>query len=377
MDFDQNSANQLGSDGCLDFNHPANAGLPDIWCEGCALTELYNRSFSSMSRADFWVAAANAVIRHTSIRSALELPFRWGRVDSDNCPQSSERLPEPTGCTAIEETFLDRMGVSWTDAVALMGAHTLGSGHEEFSGHEGTWVDSVRESLVFDKRFYEEVVRRNWVPRQTDSAGVNWTWGGNGRNVMMLNTDICLRFDIPDGNEQSCCTDDANRNGCPREINDVCTSSENARPEAFEAFESFLANNNNNDPFYEAYSVAWQKATENGYDSLRELQDTCGPPGPTPSPVVRPPVQAPSPVVRPPTSDDDNNSCVTSTMYEDINRNIESMANAIRNNDDRSHFLGGVVRLAAVSYIFILSFFYHSTLILYLTVHLSTSSFHH
>ncbi len=172
------------------------------------MTNLYNEAYASfMSKADFWVASANAVVEVTSRngRHPFVLPFKWGRKDRDTCPESSARLPEPHGCSEVERTFIPRMGLTWTDAVALMGAHTLGKGHEEFSGHEGTWVRDTDQSVVFDRQYYTETTRRAWRPRSTP-VGTNWIWGGDDRNVLMLNTDICLRFDIPDGDNQTCCT---------------------------------------------------------------------------------------------------------------------------------------------------------------------------
>lgn len=287
MDFDQNQEGdaKLGSDGCLDFSNDANSGLPDIWCpnhDDCPLTGLYDTSYASfMSRADFWVAAANAVVQETSVNNSLRLPFRYGRSDRDVCPDSSERLPEASGCTEVEDTFITRMGVSWTDAVALMGAHTLGRGDEAFSGHAGTWVQSEDEALIFDKGFYEEAVRRAWRPRtNNNNIETDWTWGGRDRGTMMLNTDICLRFDIPDGNNQNCCTNASNGDRCRVRGEELpaCDSSAGVRPEAFSAFEAFrTGRGNDNTAFYAAFSDAWQKATENGYEdeSLRELADTC------------------------------------------------------------------------------------------------------
>ena len=184
MDFDINADDQLGSDGCLDFTNGANVGLPDLWCDdatACPFKALYDEAYASiMSRADFWVAAANAVIFNSSpLRNnspQLDLPFRWGRVDSDDCPNSSSRIPEPGGCNDVEDAFITRMGLTWTDAVALLGAHTLGRGDLNFSGHAGTWVQDDERSTVFDNNFYRELLTRSWVPRETNVADDNWTW---------------------------------------------------------------------------------------------------------------------------------------------------------------------------------------------------------
>ena len=135
LDYNVNAtADAYGPDGCIDFASPENAGLDQIWCDECDLTAVWEASYSHISRADFWVAAANAVIRHTSSDGLdLKNSFVWGRIDRDVCPNSAERLPAATNCAEVEEVFLDRLGLSYTDAVALIGAHTLGRGDADVS----------------------------------------------------------------------------------------------------------------------------------------------------------------------------------------------------------------------------------------------------
>ena len=133
MDFDPRSVESMGPDGCFDLDHPNNAGLETVWCEDCDLTLLHARRYAHVSRADFWIASANAVMYRTSLDNALDLreTFRWGRRDRDNCGGSGARLPTPARCSEVEEVFLDRMGLSWRETVALLGAHTLGRGERE------------------------------------------------------------------------------------------------------------------------------------------------------------------------------------------------------------------------------------------------------
>ena len=250
MDYDHNDpSDPMGPDGCYDPNHPSNAGLDTIWCTECKLRELYRDKYPHLSRADFWIAAANAVIRQTSISNSLDLreTFVWGRKDLSVCRGSGLRLPQSTGCDEVEDVFLERMGLTWTDAVALLGAHTLGRGDRrvrhlinvtmlllasmkafdryscpffQFSGHEGSWSSSANEAQVsfniahgefyttctkicayghqslelfpikvFDKKYYEAFFTETWRPRNMGEDNQDWTTG-NGDTRMMLNTDV-------------------------------------------------------------------------------------------------------------------------------------------------------------------------------------------
>jgi hypothetical protein len=140
MDYDAtNVEDPMGSDGCIDWSSLSNAGLNSIWHEGSELYLLWRNRYNDISWADFWIMTANSVIFKTSEEDAnggkLDLvdTFLWGRDDRSSCMSSSERLPITTGCGQVEGVFLERMGLTWKDAVALMGAHTLGRGHEMVS----------------------------------------------------------------------------------------------------------------------------------------------------------------------------------------------------------------------------------------------------
>lgn len=134
MDFDaSNNRKPFGSDGCMIFDSPMNVGLSSIWCDTCLLKQLYDSKYSDLSRADFWVASANAVIYLTSVNNSLDLrnTYYWGRTTLDSCPGADTRLPTTGGCQDVEGVFLERMGLTWKDAVALLGAHTLGRGNKD------------------------------------------------------------------------------------------------------------------------------------------------------------------------------------------------------------------------------------------------------
>jgi len=279
MDYDRNnSTHKFGPDGCFDFSHSANAGLPqDVWCDSCHLKNLYTTKYPTLSRADFWIASANAVIRQSSVNNELDLrdTFEWGRVDRDSCPGSALRLPTPKGCSQTEGVFISRMGLTWSDAVALLGAHTLGGGNIRFSGHQGSWSPNSVEAQVFDKNYYEEVLMNPWRPRNLGTKTEDWTTG-NGVDRVMLNTDLCLVMDIEENmpccSSNSCTDSGAGLSKCPR------LPDNHPRSEAFDAFEEYLGGafpNENQEPFYNAFREAWRKATKVGQQNLFPLSDNC------------------------------------------------------------------------------------------------------
>ena len=148
MDYDQDDEDPMGMDGCLDWLSPMNAGLNSIWNFYTPLYRLYEEKYSDISRPDFWVIAANAVILLTSVDNALDLQntFYWGRRERDECDGSASRLPSTQNCQQVEGVFLDRMGMKWKDAVALLGAHVLGRGSREVSlSHESVIIISMNK----------------------------------------------------------------------------------------------------------------------------------------------------------------------------------------------------------------------------------------
>ncbi len=101
----------------------------------------------------------------------------------------------------------------------------------------------------------------------------------------MLNTDMCLLYDID--SKFPCCSrtnllDNQGNNRCITDelSNNACLSydSSNDRFPASQAVRKYLGGsgpNNNNAPFYDAFTIAWFKATTNGLDNLKPIREKC------------------------------------------------------------------------------------------------------
>ena len=140
---------------------------------------------------------------------------------------------------------------------------------------------------MFDKQYYEEIYLNSWHPRNVGKSNQDWTTGKSksGSARMMLNTDLCLVFDIE--NTFPCCTR-TNKffsnglNQClDKQLSKIkCPhySESDSRSAATAAVKEYLGGsypNTNNVPFYTAFSDAWGKATTNGRENLSPLAESC------------------------------------------------------------------------------------------------------
>ena len=158
----------------------------------------------------------------------------------------------------------------------------------QFSGHHGSWVDNDADAQRFDKQYYEEIYLSSWRTRNQGQSNQDWTTGRgeiDGNTRVMLNTDICLVHDIagnlpcctrtgetyPNGQDR-CITAEASRRRCP------VLQQSSSRYQARQIVGELLGGefpNSNNQPFYDAFRQAWQRATTVGHANLRSLTDSC------------------------------------------------------------------------------------------------------
>ncbi|CAE7193579.1 APX5 [Symbiodinium sp. KB8] len=321
MDF---ANGQGGSDACTDMSDPDNGGLPACLSSGehgISLVEVYQNYCATVSLADFLVIAAEAVMMSTRARHlaqassapALDLKssFRFGRTTALSCAFAEGRLPNPErGCTAVEETFVDSMGLTWTEAAALMAVHTLGRAQVSNSGYHGWWSDP-ENSRRFNNDYFVSLLAKGWVPERAISGNAaknQWERSDVGRDTsfdgheMMLNTDMCLVYSEPgpDGGPvladvHDCCgwltaqtiagavasnggeycggqppEPRQERQRCCGPQQGDCGRRDDPRGPAAQAVLNFAADET---AWLEAFTRAWTKAVENGQTNLKSLGD--------------------------------------------------------------------------------------------------------
>jgi len=201
------------------------------------LDPIYTTKYSNLiSKADFWAVMGNAAIKMAipEANAPLTVAFKYGRADSSDCNACSaameERLPnEQLGLSHVIDVFGTRMGFTNKEIVALMGAHSVGRMDPHVAGHAGAWDNTMS---LLDSAYYDTMLNRPWVRFQVDeTTGVanslsngavsapfpndvhvatkmEWRIPGGGNTdtsafstqAKLFNTDMCLAWDIGDGN---------------------------------------------------------------------------------------------------------------------------------------------------------------------------------
>jgi len=170
---------------------PANNGLETA---RDPLATVYSQGFSgNITLADFWQFGAVVAIDYMG---GPHVPFRPGRDDWEtNRMTPFDRLPDGAfGFPDFETTpnyirdIFNRMGFNDTEMVALIGAHTLGECHQEWSGFNGPWTP---EPDSFTNLFFQELVNDPF----TLTPGTKQYQDSIIPGLIMLHTDIALIHD--------------------------------------------------------------------------------------------------------------------------------------------------------------------------------------
>ena len=115
-EYDQNSVDNFGSDGCLSTD-PQNVGLvEDTSIVNTLFEPIWQEYCDHISRADFWALIAAVAIEAAEPNGAIRITKLWGRTDNKECT-ASDRLPSgKRGLTELERVIVSQMGLTLTDA---------------------------------------------------------------------------------------------------------------------------------------------------------------------------------------------------------------------------------------------------------------------
>ena len=142
----------------------------------------------------------------------------------------------------------------------------------------------VLNSKVFDKHYYRELSGNAWRMRnrggpENGGPPQDWTTGTRG-NQMMLNTDVCLIYDIDENvdSDINCCTTYDGRTPCTGGQGPLrrCPKYSQFEPRrsARQAVIEY-GGGDDNSRFYSAFAQAWVKATTLGQTNLAPLELYC------------------------------------------------------------------------------------------------------
>ena len=287
--------------GCINFDNGNNDGLAYAVQ---ALEGIYSAYKDKMSRADFYAAAginpktATPYISifsstHCHIKSNMktnshyfysrpllkgtialeyaqkldtknndklpEIPYYFGRKDCDHSPYGVEMKRLPSAFRGWDETYKymqDNCGMDERETIAILGAHTLGHAHEYYSGF-GTksWVmdpyalnNYYYTSMVYDP-WYQIKVNCDGTSRYTSQIGCKYEWHDGSQKYMMLNSDICIFWDIhPDQDGKVYCDSDS----CPQQSDYIKSIT--------------LSFADDNQLWLDAFVDAWKILVTTGYD---------------------------------------------------------------------------------------------------------------
>ena len=208
-----NTADKFGPDGCLS-NSGANSGLLEPETVTMSIIEpLWQKYCNKITRADFWAMMGKLAAEKADPTQTLNIPYHYGRKDNLDCDGGQGRLPDAQiGTQEFQRVFIEQMKLTLHDAVTLLGAHSLGHVHTEYSGfgkefsnehleefyNDNSWDDTPDQ---FDSLYYTSMLDDPWVNVQSSNNPKKNTWfvpkdptDPDAPETVMLNADMVIGF---------------------------------------------------------------------------------------------------------------------------------------------------------------------------------------
>eukprot|EP00290_Baffinella_frigidus_P031052 CAMPEP_0180223326 /NCGR_PEP_ID=MMETSP0987-20121128/21311_1 /TAXON_ID=697907 /ORGANISM="non described non described, Strain CCMP2293" /LENGTH=345 /DNA_ID=CAMNT_0022185727 /DNA_START=14 /DNA_END=1048 /DNA_ORIENTATION=- len=183
-----------GCDGFIDTDLHGNEGLADTIR---TVNEMYDSlgAPTGMSRADFYALVGTLAVHKAADNQQSPtapmptIPLFFGRADGEG---RIVDLPNPhNGIEEVTTVMADMFGFTEREAVAIMGAHTLGRAHRGASGFNGPWTSRPH---TLDNDYFSELTEP-WRVVESPRGPFRSFWRrvtGGPRNRLMLNVDIAL-----------------------------------------------------------------------------------------------------------------------------------------------------------------------------------------
>merc|ERR1712087_419269 len=130
----------------------------------------------------------------------MGIPYYFGR---ETCPTSPDAADTKSfvgaawDFTDVMTWFQEHVGFTQRQVVAILGAHTLGKCHENFSGYSSfRWKRRGPDQL--NNEYYENLFAFDWTHSQSPTGLWEWIAIDRNREILMLNADMSLVMDIHD-----------------------------------------------------------------------------------------------------------------------------------------------------------------------------------